>query len=113
MAASYLRAHGYTIEAVNWRGQSYELDLVARKGPCLAFVEVKCSRGEDFGPPEARVGKIKRRRLAIAADEYMAGLECPPEEIRFDIISIFWPRGQSPQITHMEGAFFLDEEDEI
>jgi hypothetical protein len=40
----------------------------------------------------------------------MLKLEREPEEVRFDIISIFWPRGKSPQITHMEGAFFLDDD---
>ena len=111
MAASYLRAHGYVIEAANWRGQSYELDLIVRKGPCLAFVEVKCARDNTFGSPDERVNKTKRRRLAIAASEYMSQLEIPPEEVRFDVISILWPRGKSPEITHMEGAFFIDDEE--
>jgi putative endonuclease len=110
VAASYLRAHGYEIETTNWRNKNYELDLVARKGGCLVFVEVKCSRSELFGPPEARVTKTKRRRLAMAASEYLSTLETPPDEVRFDVISILWLPGKSPQITHFEGAFFLDDD---
>lgn len=103
-----MRANGYKVEAVNWRGSNYELDIVARKGRCLVFAEVKCSRGNTFGPPEMRVTAVKRRRLAIAAAEYMVTLDRPPDEIRFDVISIFWPKGKSPRINHIEGAFFID-----
>jgi putative endonuclease len=108
VAASFLRAHGYDIEAVNWRQKSYELDIVARKGKALAFVEVKCSRGRDFGPPEMRVTKTKRQRLALAALEYLSSIDWHPDDVRFDVISILWPKGKSPQITHFEGAFFAE-----
>jgi putative endonuclease len=107
IATSFLRAHGYEIEAVNWR-KSYEIDIITRKGKALAFVEVKCSRSELFGPPEFRVNKTKRQRLAVAASEYLSELDWEPDEIRFDVISILWPKGKSPDITHIEGAFFLD-----
>ena len=110
MAASYLRAHGYDIDAVNWRQKSYEIDIVARKGKCLVFVEVKSSQDDSFGPPELRVNLTKRRRIATAASEYLSLLDDPPEEARFDVISIFWPPGKSPEITHLESAFMIEDD---
>jgi putative endonuclease len=108
VAASFLRAGGYAIEATNWRRSNYEIDIIASKSNCLVFVEVKCSRSEDFGPPELRITKTKRQRLAMAAAEYLSLLTQAPAEIRFDVISIFWPRSRPPQITHLESAFFIE-----
>lgn len=110
MAASYLRAHGYKIEAVNWRRKSYEIDIVARKAECLVFVEVKSAQGKSYGPPELRVDRRKQHKIAVAASEYLSLLESLPDEARFDVIAISWPRGMSPSITHLESAFIVEED---
>jgi putative endonuclease len=103
-----LIAKGYTIVARNWRQKSYEIDIIARKGDCLAIVEVKSSRTTEFGPPELRVTKTKQKRLAIAAQEYISSCDKLPDEIRFDVIAITWPRDRGPEIEHLEGAFFAE-----
>ena len=108
MAASFLRAHGYTIEATNWRRKTYELDIVARKGEALIFVEVKSARSDYNGPPQLMVHKRKQKRLIAAGWEYLSLLDWEPVEIRFDVIAITWPFGKPPQITHIESAFTAD-----
>jgi putative endonuclease len=94
--------------ARNWRQKSYEIDVIAQKGECLAIVEVKSARSKAFGPPELRVTRAKQRRLTIAAQEYISTIENIPDEVRFDVIAITWPFGQAPQIEHYEGAFMAD-----
>jgi putative endonuclease len=71
-------------------------------------VEVKSSRTSEFGPPELRVTRGKQRRIAIAAREYLSFCENIPDEVRFDVIAITWPLGQSPRIDHLEAAFMAD-----
>src|ERR1039458_184103 len=63
MAHRYLRAHGCTVVARNYRTPSGdgELDLVVWDGATLAFVEVKARTGEGFGPPEGAVDAEKQR----------------------------------------------------
>jgi putative endonuclease len=108
VAASFLRAHGYTLEAANWRRNTYEIDIIARKEQTLAFVEVKSARSDLYGPPQLNVHKRKQGRLITAAWEYISLLDWEPEEIRFDVIAITWPPGKSPQIDHIISAFTAD-----
>jgi putative endonuclease len=108
VAASFLRAHGYSIEATNWRRETYELDIVARKGETLVFVEVKSARSDLYGPPQLNVHQRKQERLITAAWEYVSLLDWEPEEMRFDVIAITWPPGKSPKIDHIESAFTAD-----
>jgi putative endonuclease len=94
---------------VKWRESRYELDIVARKGGLLVFVEVKASRSESFGPPELRVNRTKQKRMAAAALEYLSMLEYQPDEIRFDVIGVLWRKGECPGINHIESAFIVEE----
>lgn len=83
VAAHYRRA-GFDIVAQRWRGAGGEIDLVARDGAGLVFIEVKKSR--DFARAAARIGPRQIARLLDAASEYMAG---EPEGLatpaRFDV----------------------------
>ena len=71
-AAEYLRRAGYEICALNWRSGRYALDIVARKGDFVHFVEVKTRRADGLTPPEAAVTPQKFRALTRAALRYMA-----------------------------------------
>lgn len=69
---SWLLRQGYTIIARNWRGTRGELDLIARQGQTLAFVEVKArDRGHLTSPLEA-VDQAKRQRIIATAQEFLA-----------------------------------------
>lgn len=86
-AAEFLRRAGYEICALNWRSGRYELDIVARKGDFVHFVEVKTRRADGLTPPEAAVTPQKFRALTRAALRYMA---CTGEEreAQFDLIAV-------------------------
>ena len=86
-AAEFLRRAGYEICALNWRSGRYELDIVARKGDFVHFVEVKTRCADGLTPPEAAVTPQKFRALTRAALRYMA---CTGEEreAQFDLIAV-------------------------
>jgi len=87
-AAAFLREHGYYIIEENYRWQGGEIDLVAREGNYLVFVEVKSRSSEAFGTPEEAITVAKRRRLIRTAQKYL--LEHPTElEVRFDVVTLF------------------------
>ena len=90
MAHRYLRGHGCTIVARNYRppGGGGEIDLVAWQGETLVFVEVKTRAGTDFGSPDRAVDAEKRTHLARAARDYARRAGVDWEKTRFDIVSI-------------------------
>jgi putative endonuclease len=87
-AAGYLEQQGYTILARNWRARpGGELDIVARDGPWLVFVEVRARRGEALGGPEESITPRKQARLAHLAEAYLA--ECGWEgPWRIDVLAV-------------------------
>ena len=85
LAARFLAAHGLTIVERNWRRRCGELDLVARDGDTLVFVEVRLRRRSDFGGAAASITAAKRARLTAAAGLYLARLARTPP-CRFDAV---------------------------
>jgi putative endonuclease len=89
----------------NWRGIDGEIDIVARDGSDLVFVEVKTRRDLQFGPPEESVIAEKRRRLRRLATQWLAQTGLHPREIRFDVVSVLRPRRGPAVIEHLRAAF--------
>jgi len=90
-------------------GARDELDLVARDGDTLVFVEVKTRAREDFGRPITAVDRRKRRTLSRAAVRYLKSLKRPPRYFRFDVVEVVGARGQpAPRVRHIPDAFPLD-----
>lgn len=88
-AARYLRAHGCRILARNCRPTRHlELDLVARQGSVLLFVEVKTRRNEAFGAPLLAIHARKRQRLRRAATHYLAQHGALAARYRFDAVEV-------------------------
>jgi putative endonuclease len=107
-AARFLEARGWTILERNVRSGRKEVDLIVRRGKVLAFVEVKCRRGVGFGDPLEAITAAKRREIARVARDWLGGRDLPPlTEIRFDAVSVYWPRGGKPRIQHVPDAFRL------
>jgi putative endonuclease len=85
-AAWWYRLRGYRILDRNaWAG-GFELDLVARRGRVLAFVEVKSKAGDGFGDPLDMVTPVKVERVRRAAQAWLAGHpEAAGLVVRFDV----------------------------
>ncbi len=107
LAYWYLRQAGYIIVARNRRARSRagELDLVGWDGPVLSFVEVKTRTSDAAGPPEAAVSKLKQKRIARAAHEYLRRLRRKPVNYRFDIASVAWNPEAGLQVRLIKDAF--------
>ncbi len=103
IAVEYLLKKGYTIERLNWKGNGYEIDIIARHYQTIVFVEVKARSGTYFGWPEQAVNKAKKQHIAKAANHFIDLFKIE-NEIRFDIISIV-NNGAQSEIYHIEDAF--------
>ena len=106
-AAAHLRASGFTILGRNVRPDKRdEIDVVARIGDTLVFVEVKTRRREDFGRPLMAVDKKKRHALNRAAAAYLRRAKFPDLYYRFDVIEVLGqPEEGEPVIRHLDDAF--------
>jgi putative endonuclease len=88
-AARFLQARGYRIVERNVRADRVEIDLVARRGPLLVFVEVKTRRSQRQGAPAAAVDERKQNRLRRGAAAWLASKPAAARgirRIRFDVI---------------------------
>lgn len=73
LAAAYLARNGLAILARNYRCRGGEIDLVAREGATLVFVEVRYRRSQAFGGAGGSVDARKQARILLAARRYLAG----------------------------------------
>lgn len=87
-AALYLRLHGYRIIERNWLFHHKEIDIIARKGDNLVFVEVKSRKNMNGVPPQFSVTNEKRRNLIIASRMYIAKHNIQRTVFRYDIIEV-------------------------
>lgn len=108
IAAAWLRLKGYRIEARNWRCPQGELDLVARDGDTLVFIEVKTRASASAGRPEEAVDRRKQARLVRLAQAYLARLGGEPPPCRFDVVAV---EGSTliPRVRHLRAAFRADD----
>jgi putative endonuclease len=86
-AARHLVRRGYRIVARNVRAGGVELDLVARRGRMIVFVEVKTRRSTRLGPPELSVDARKQARLVRGAVAWLAENPTFAQRIRFDVVA--------------------------
>lgn len=105
LAADLLIRRGLRIVDRNYRCKGGEIDLVARDGDTLVFVEVRTRNSSAFGGAAASIGPRKQARLALAANHYLAAhRETAKLFCRFDCVLID-PEGQMEWIPD---AFRLD-----
>lgn len=104
-ACAALEARGYRVLARRYRTRAGEIDLVARHGGVLVFVEVKARRGGAFGDPAAAVTVQKQRRLAGMAADYLARHRIGAVPVRFDVVSLVFTAEGPPEVTVFTDAF--------
>jgi putative endonuclease len=103
-AVLYLRQHGYRILERNYRCRFGEIDLIARDGSMLAFVEVKTRRSQKYGPAAAAVTLQKQRHLIKASQAYLIQRKKANELCRFDVVTVELD-AQQPHIELIKDAF--------
>lgn len=103
-AVRFLREKGYEIMFRNYRYQHAEIDLIAKKGKLLAFVEVKTRTNLSYGNPEEFVSYTKAKLIMKAAEQYIFAQNWL-HDIRFDIVAVTLA-GTELRVKHIEDAFY-------
>ncbi len=103
----YLRRHGYTMIACNYRSPNHrgEIDLVGWDGDVLCFIEVKTRTTRAVKPAEAAVDREKQKELRLVARDFLRHMpaSCP---WRFDVIAVYYDRGFGrPSFELFQNAF--------
>lgn len=104
-ACRYLQEQGYEVLERNWRSGRHEVDIIARTGRYLVFVEVKTRTSDQYGQPEEAVKKGKRGKLIKAANAYVLAIGTDLA-LRFDIVSVILHPSGKPYIHHIPDAFY-------
>ena len=89
-AVLWLTSQGYEIVDRNVVNHAGEIDLVAREGDTLCFVEIKARSTKAFGPAIAAVDARKQRRISRAAALYLAMKKLHNSPCRFDVLGLDW-----------------------
>ncbi len=100
LAADFLHGKGLRIVARNYRSRYGEIDLIAREGPTVVFVEVRSRSSETYGGAAASITAAKREKLLKTARHYLAGVS-PLPPCRFDAVLV---SGEPPRIEWIRNA---------
>lgn len=103
IAADYLKEKGYKVLEVNYKNKIGEIDLIAKDGDYLVFVEVKARLSQKFGHPFEAIDERKQQKIHAVASLYMVKNHKYGSNCRFDAISILGL--ENPEIRHIVDAF--------
>jgi putative endonuclease len=105
LALDYLNGLGYKTVQANFRCRQGEIDIIARHGECLVFVEVRTKRSGGFGTPEESITLAKKEKLISLAHIYLQTLANPPPSWRIDVVAVeLAPDGSVSRLEHIENA---------
>ena len=105
IALEYLLEKNYQILETNWVCGHKEVDIIAKDGDTIVFVEVKTRHSTCLVEPEATVDVYKQRHLIWAANSFVNRYQYD-NDVRFDIIAIVIDKNNEKRIEHIEDAFY-------
>lgn len=105
IACRYLQGKGFEILERGFRLFRGEIDIVARDGETLVFVEVKARADESHGRPEESVTPAKQRQIRRVAQGYLVAHPQPGVDCRFDVIAILFRGPDDCRLEHFVDAF--------
>jgi len=106
LALKEVKRLGYTCIERNYRCPLGEVDLVAKDGDTLVFIEIKTRKGKDLAYAKEAVDGRKKRQLSKVALAYMKAHECCDVKSRFDVVAVHWSEGGA-RIEVVKDAFEL------
>lgn len=104
LAVRELERQGYAVLARRYRRRGGEIDIVARDGPAVVFIEVKARDGQAFGAAAEAVTALKRQRLVATARDFLARHRLHDRPCRFDVVTV-QVTGEQPRIELFRNAF--------
>jgi putative endonuclease len=108
IACAELTTRGYAILATRHRTRFGEIDIVARQGGVLVFVEVKARRSARHGGAIEAISPFKRRRVAAMALDYLAWTGNLDAPCRFDVVAIDRVGSSSMTVRVVDHAWEVD-----
>ncbi len=108
LACAELQHLGYAILARRYRTKVGEIDIVARDGRAVVFVEVKARTDERHGHPAEHVTPWKQRRIAAMANDFLTRWRLHGAPCRFDVVAVTGPAGGAQRIDVIRAAFWVD-----
>jgi putative endonuclease len=109
LAGAALERCGYAIVARRYRTRCGEIDIVARDGETLVFVEVKAKAGQACGTAREAVTRRKRRQVISVAAHYLARHPVRADAVRFDVVAVTAVPGREPVVEVIRNAFTLND----
>jgi putative endonuclease len=103
IARKYLEKRGYKIVGANYRTRYGEIDLIARDGATLVFIEVKTRTHEKFGAPHEALTPRKCHNIGRVALDYLLRHGGPEQAARFDVVSV--RPGEAVEVELVQNAF--------
>ncbi len=100
----FLRKNGYEILKKNYTVRGGEIDIIAKKNDCVAFVEVKTRKLDAFQSGEEAVTKSKQKRIIKTAKRYFSLLDEPCSG-RFDVAVVEMSGEEIKKIKYYVSAF--------
>ena len=107
IAATYLERMGYVLLERNYRCLFGEIDIVARDGATICFVEVKSRRSARYGDPQLAVNAKKQEKMIRTARHYLAGRGLEDRPARFDVAAIRLSPDGAGAVDLIRNAFEL------
>lgn len=107
LVGNYLRQQGYTLIASGWSCRFGEIDLIAKNGAYILFVEVKLRKNNKFGEAREFVTPSKQQKIRNTALMYLS-MHQTTLQPRFDVAEVYAPDGtqtQNPTINYFDNAF--------
>ncbi|MFN8373968.1 MAG: YraN family protein [Anaerolineae bacterium] len=105
LAAAFLLTRGYVVVETNWRCTRGEIDIIARDGETLVFVEVRTRHSHNTAEAFESVNTRKQSRLQAAVYAYLDEHPSESDMWRIDVIAVALPREGKPLIEQVEDAF--------
>ncbi|MFH1037378.1 MAG: YraN family protein [PVC group bacterium] len=105
-AVRHLRGKRFQVLERNYTCPLGEIDIIARQGERLIFIEVKTKRLGDPPAPRYSVNRRKQRQIVRTARFYLKQIGDSKVKCRFDVVEIIAGEGRRPErIVHLPGAF--------
>jgi len=103
-AVKLLKKKGYTVIERNFRTKFGEIDIIAKEGESLVFVEVKTRWSKKFGLPEEAVTDKKLYRIKRVGEYYLLTHPASPKKLRIEVVAIQSENGKvtSCRLIHVD-----------
>ena len=103
VARGYLVRRGFTVLEMNYKRGGGEIDIIAKDGAYIVFIEVKYRRNLAMGLPRIAVTPAKQRTIIQTARHYISENNLVDTDFRFDVVEVFGR--ERLDINHIPNAF--------